>query len=224
MLDHARTPALTSVAGPRPAGGVHPSGSVRPGPGGPARPVPGPSGVQSPGFIVRDPASGRLVSTPSVRTHPSGSPSGGGGLGQADAARQPAPRERAQVPVGGRVVERLGRRPSRPGRRRRRRGHPWSAGRSVADPGRVGCGRRPRLTLASRPGQAGVRSARRRRLREGTGGGRTGREAAVLGMGWATTVRGGRGACRPRGRARRGRWACRRDVSSPGTRATGWLR
>jgi hypothetical protein len=63
-----------------------------------------------------------------------------------------------------------GRRPSRPGRGRRRRGHPWSAGRSVADPGRVGCGRRPRVTLASRAGQAGVRSARRRR--RGCGHGR----------------------------------------------------
>ena len=48
-------------------------------------------------------------------------------------------------------------------------------------PGRVW--RRPCLTLASRVGQAGVRSARRRRLREGTGGGCTGREAAVPGMG-----------------------------------------
>jgi hypothetical protein len=82
-----------------------------------------------------------------------------------------------------------GRRPSRPGPRRRRRGHPWSAGLSVADPGRVGWGRRPGLTLASRAGQAGMPSARCRRLRCGHGRkpqrkvAAPGREAAVLGLG-----------------------------------------
>jgi hypothetical protein len=143
-----------------------------------------PSGVQSPGFIVRDPASGRLVSTGPVSSRLVSAPVRPDAsawsairrwrLGTADAARQPAPRERAQVPVGCRVVERLGRRSSRPGHRRRRRGHAWSAGcrwRTSAGSGAGG----GRLTLASWAGQAGVPSARRRRLREGTARGRSAR-------------------------------------------------
>jgi hypothetical protein len=104
-----------------------------------------------------------------------------------------------------------GRRPSRPGRGRRRRGHAWSAGLSMADPGRVGCGRRPGLTLASWAGQAGVRSARRRRLLGGHGRRLPHRPRGCRpGAGWTTTLRGCRGASCPRERARRGRWACRR--------------
>ena len=193
VLDTARTPAMASVAGPRPRMRCPPIRFRRPGPGGPA-----PSGVQSPGSSsrIRCPAvwcppvrcPALWCPPPSVRTRPSGPPSGGGGWGSADAARQPAPRERAQVPVGCRVVERLGSTASRPGRERRRRGHAWSAGRSVADPGRVGCERRPGLTLASpgRPGQPADRRRRRRRC----GHGRRPqprlphrRQAAVLGMG-----------------------------------------
>ena len=210
---------MASVAGPRPACGVHLSGSVVRGPA--VRPVrcPAPSGVQSPGSSsrIRCPAvwcppvrcPALWCPPPSVRTRPSGPPSGGGGWGSADAARQPAPRERAQVPVGCRVVERLGSTASRPGRERRRRGHPWSAGRSVADPGRVGCERRPGLTLASpgRPGQPADRPSQAAAL--------WAREEAAAEVaapppgcrprdGWATTMRGCRGACRPRGRARRG--------------------
>jgi hypothetical protein len=66
---------MASVAGPRPAWV-----STHPVPSSGAR-LSGPSGVQSHGFVVGDPASGRLVSTrpvssplvsaPSVRTRPS---------------------------------------------------------------------------------------------------------------------------------------------------------
>ena len=150
-----------------PAGGVHPSGfGVR-------DPAVQPSGVRSPGVVqrvrrsavccppvrcpaVRCPAvwcPAVWCPPPSVRTHPSGPPAGRGVWGQADAARQPAPWERGPGPLWAAPSSSgLGRRPSRPGPRRRRRGHAWSAGLSGADPGRVGCGRRPPLTLAS--GQA----------------------------------------------------------------------
>jgi hypothetical protein len=119
------------------------------------------------------------------------------------------PQERIQVRWTAASSSGSGRRPSRPGHRRRRRGHPWSAGLSAADPGRVGCGRRPRLTLAFWAGQAGVPRARDRRRRCGHGR-RPQREVAAPATrrpsqaGWATTVRGGRGACRPYGRAWRG--------------------
>jgi hypothetical protein len=168
---------MASVAGPRPACGIHPSDFRRPGPGCPAvrcpaRPVSSPSGVQPSGVRRRRSGRVRLVSHQAVavgdRPRRHSHPHHGNGSRSRWAAASSSG---------------SGRRPSRPGRGRRRRGHPGSAGLSVADPGRVGCGRRPRLTLASRAGQAGVRSARRRRLREGTGGGRTGREAALLGMG-----------------------------------------
>jgi hypothetical protein len=97
--------------------GVHPSGSVVRGPA--VRPVQCPvrpvsshlgssSGIRCPAVWcppVRCPAvwgrprpSGRVRLVPIRRWH----------WGQADAARQPAPRERVQVPVGCRVVERLG--------------------------------------------------------------------------------------------------------------------
>jgi hypothetical protein len=94
---------MASVAGPRPACGVHPFGS-----GCPARPVSSPSGVRCPArpvsghlgsssgvrrsgrLVSTHPASGRVVSTcpassplvsaPSVRTRPS-PPTSGGGVG-----------------------------------------------------------------------------------------------------------------------------------------------
>jgi hypothetical protein len=58
-----------------------------------------------------------LVSAPSVRTRPSPPTSGGGVGDQAGAAGHPSPQEPVEVLVGCRAVERLGRRPSRPGGR-----------------------------------------------------------------------------------------------------------
>jgi hypothetical protein len=170
---------MASVAGPRPAGGVHPSGSVVRDPA--VQPVRCPvTWVRRPGSGVRPSGVHRsgvqpVGVHPSVRTRPPGPPSGGGGWGQADAARQPPPRERGPGPCGlpRRRAARSTAEPPRtratPPRRRR------VGGLSVANPGRVGCGRRPRLTLASWAGQAGVPSARRRRLREGTARGRRAR-------------------------------------------------
>jgi hypothetical protein len=69
--------------------------------------------------------------------------------------------------------------------------------------------------LSDQAGQAGGRSARGWRRRGGHGS-RLQREVAAAAAwlpswaGWATTVGGGHGACRPGGRVRRGRWACRR--------------
>jgi hypothetical protein len=173
---------MASIAGPRPAGGVHPSGSVVRAwlSGRPARLVSGPvrcpvAWVCRPGSGVR-PSGVRPVRCPAVWCPPR--PSGRVrlvpirrwrlGTGRCGKATRttgtgPGPLWAAASSSGS------GRRPSRPGRGRRRRGHAWSAGLSMADPGRVGCGRRPGLTLASWAGQAGVRSARRRRLRGGHG-------------------------------------------------------
>jgi hypothetical protein len=94
----------------------------RPGPGCPARPVSGPPGVRSarcpvtwarrPGSGVRPfgvhPSGVRPSGVhPPVRTCPSG-PHQAVALGTGRCGKQPAPREQAQVPVGCRVVERLG--------------------------------------------------------------------------------------------------------------------
>jgi hypothetical protein len=131
VVDNPRTPAVASVAGPRPPCGVHPSGSVV------RDPAVQPSGVRSPGFIVRDPASGRtvstrpvssrLVSTPSVRTRPS-RPTPGGGVGTRPVRRGTLPRARVEVPVGGRAVEWLGQGLRRPGRGRGCPGRAWVSG------------------------------------------------------------------------------------------------
>jgi hypothetical protein len=150
------------------------------------RPGPAVRPVRCPVTWVRRPGSGVRPSG----VHPSGVqpsgvrpvcpdasvwfPSGGGVWGQADAARQPAPRERAPGPVGCRVVERLG---STAEQARTRATPPRSrmVGGDVGGGPGPGCGRPPRLTVASWAGQAGVLSARRRRLREGTEGGRSAR-------------------------------------------------
>jgi hypothetical protein len=140
--------------------GVHPSGSVVRGPAVrpvqcPVRPVSSPPGVQSarcPVTWARRPGSGVRPSG----VHPSGvRPSGRVRLvpirrwhwGLADAARQPAPRERAQVPVGCRVLERLGptaekaRTPATPPR------SPMVGGAVGGGPGPGRVWRRPCLTL-----------------------------------------------------------------------------
>jgi hypothetical protein len=168
----------------------------RPGPGCPARPVSGPPGVQSARCPVR-PVSSHLGSSsgiwrpavwcppvrcPAVRTCPSGPHQavalGTGRCGKATRTtgagpgpcRLPRPRaaraDGREGPDAGDAAEVT----------HGRRGCRWwtRAGSGVAA---------AVLDAASRVGQAGVRSARRRRLREGTGGGCTGREAAVPGMG-----------------------------------------
>jgi hypothetical protein len=155
---------VSSPPGVRPSG-VHPSG---------VQPVRCPvTRVRRPGVrrsgrtMSTRPVSSRLVSAPSVRTRPSG-PHQAAASGTADAARQPAPRERVQIPVGGRAVERLGRRPSRPGRGRRRPGSPMVGGAAGGGPG-PGAGGGPGLDAGLPAGQAGVRHARRRRRRCGHG-------------------------------------------------------
>jgi hypothetical protein len=76
-VDTARTPAMASVAGPRPACGVHPSGFVV------RDPAVQPPGVQPVQCPAR-PVSSRLVSAP-VRTRPS-PPNSCGGIGDQIAA------------------------------------------------------------------------------------------------------------------------------------------
>jgi hypothetical protein len=226
VLDNARTPTMASAAGPRPACGVHPSGSVVRGPA--VRPS-GVRPVRCPvtGFVVRDPASGRLVSGPSgvrpagVRPiRPSGRvrlvPPAGGGIGDRP-RRQDNPHHgngpRSLGAAGSSSSS--GRRPSRPGRGRRRRVTHGRRGCRWWTRAGSGAGRRPRLPLASRAGQAGVPGRPSPAAARGHGR-RPQREVAAPAArlpssdGWATTVGGCRGACRPRERAGRGRWGCRR--------------
>jgi hypothetical protein len=209
------------VAGPRPAWvSTHPVPSS--GPGCPARPVSGPPGVRSARCPVRpvsnDLGSSSGIRRPAVRCPPLRCPAvwgrpvrpdvsvwspSGDALGTGRCGKQPAPRERAQVPVGCRVVERLGSTAEKARTRATPPRSPMVGGLSVADPGR-----RPRLTLAS---QAGRRAERPSPAAARGHGRRLHRPRGCRSRdGWATTVRGCRGACRPPGRARRGRWACRR--------------
>ena len=207
-----------------------------------SRPVSSPSGVRSPGFVVRGPAVRMAGVHPSsvqlsgvqpsgvqpagvrpadVRPHRSGrasvSSTPGGGVGdQAGAAGHPSPQEPVEVPVGCRAVERLGQRPSRPGRGRRCRGRALVSGGVAGGLAGLGAGGRA-CPLSDQAGQAGVRSAVAgggARAREQAGGARWPRlpRDCRPRAGWATTVRGRRGACRPGGRARKGQWACRRGM------------
>jgi hypothetical protein len=164
-----------------------------------------PSGVQPSGV---QPA---WCPPPSVRTRPS-PPTSGGGVGDQVEAVGTAATGPGRGP-GGQLRRRAARSvaegPDADGACESRVGHRGS----VADPGRV-CEGGDAWPLRDQAGQAGVRSARRCGCAVGTGaaaarGGRTGHVAAVP-SGCATTVRGRRGGCRSGGRARRGRWACRR--------------
>jgi hypothetical protein len=217
---------MASVAGRCPASGVHhpASSGVRRS----NRPVSSPSSVRSPGFVVRVSGGPALwcppVRCPALRCPPVQRPAGWcppRRSGRASVSSHTGRWRWAQVgttgtrhhgngssPVGCRAVQRFGRRPSRPGRGRCCRARVLVSGASVADPGRVGYGGGA-CPLSDQAGQAGVRSARRWRRalwaqdEAAARGGRTCRVAAV--GGWvATTVGGGRGACRPGGRARRG--------------------
>jgi hypothetical protein len=134
-------PAIASVAGPRPACGVHhpvPSSGIR---------LSSPSGVRSAGVVVRDPAVQPSGVHPSS-VHPSSvQPSGvrpvrpdmsvwthtrrwRWGPGRCGGATCTTGMGRG--PVGCRVLERLGRRPRRPGRGRRCRGRASVSDRSYA--------------------------------------------------------------------------------------------
>jgi hypothetical protein len=194
----------------------------------PARPVSGPSGVSRPvsghlGSSSGVRRSGRLVSpvqrpalrcpplrcpplrcpaclvsAPSVRTRPSPPTSGGGVGDQAGAAGHPSPQEPVEVLVGCRAVERLGRRPSRPGGRATLPGSrvgPWGVAGGLAGLGaaaaRTRCATRQARPACGAPLAGGAGWPRQ------PGGCRSW-------AGWATTVRGRRGACRPGGRAPEG--------------------
>jgi hypothetical protein len=145
------------------------------------RPVSSQSGVRSPGVVVRVRRSGRLLSTrpalrcstvrcPTVRCSTVCCPPVGPDASGSSHLRwrwdqvgagQPSPQERAEVPVGRRAAERLGRRPSRPERRRRRRGRALVSGGRWRDLGRVGGGRSRRRVPAERLGRPGRRAERR---------------------------------------------------------------
>jgi hypothetical protein len=117
----------------------------------PARPVSGRP-------VSTRPVVSRLLSAPSVRTRPSPPTYGGGVRDQVEAARRPSPQERVEVPVaaapsGGSVDS-----PGGLGAGDAAEVAVVSRGR-WADPGRVGCGRRPRVT-AERPGRPGRRAER----------------------------------------------------------------
>jgi hypothetical protein len=236
---------MASVAGPlrvQHAVSTHPASSSR----GPAVQPSGVQPVRCPVTWVHrpDPASGRLVSTrpassrpvssrlvstPSVRTRPS-RPRQAVAVGPGSVRRAPCPRARVEVPVG-RVCRRPARASAegrgRPGRGRRCRGRASvsGVGGDLAGLGEGG-GACP---LSDQAGQVGVGSARGWRLRGGHESRRQPEVAAPAAWlpswaGWATTVRGGRGACRAGGRARRGRWACRPGLGVRPQRGPGWQR
>jgi hypothetical protein len=177
---------MASVAGPRPPCGVHPSGFVVRS-GCPAvwcaarlcaaRPVCSPSGVRSPGVVVQGSGGpdGRCppVQRPAVWCPPR--PSGRvrpvhvRRWGPGRCGGRPPPQARVEVPVGAAAPSSspgVGRR--RPGRGRGCRGRASVSGVSVADAGRVGEGGGA-CPLPCQAGQAGARSARGWRLREGQG-------------------------------------------------------
>jgi hypothetical protein len=167
------------------------------------------------------PVSGRLVSSassvqpvrcppvrrpagccppPSVRTRPSRPTSGGGGGDQVEAAGNR--RHKNGSSSGG--LPRLGAARWTAEQARTRAMPPrsrWSVG-SVADSGQVGCGR-GRARPAERAGRLGRCKERRRLWLRGGHGSRLQREVAAAAAwlpswaGWATTVGGGHGACRP---------------------------
>jgi hypothetical protein len=184
VVDHARTPSMASVAGPRPACGVHLSGpssgawlsapsGVRPSGGRPvrwpARPVSSrlgsSSGIRRSDHLLSTcPTSGVWCPAVWCPPRPSGRvrlvPIRRGVRGQADAARQPAPRERVEVPMGCRVGVAHGRRGcrwrTRPGRVQAAAaldpGLPGRPGRRAERPVAGGCARhgsRPQREVAA---------------------------------------------------------------------------
>ena len=125
VVDKARTPAAASVGRSAASMRCPPIPICRPGSGYPAvrcpaRPVSGHLGRRPGGPAVRPSAVHPSSVQPSgvhpsgvqppgvrpVRTRPSGPTSGGGGGDQVEAAGQPSPPERGEVPMGGHAVER----------------------------------------------------------------------------------------------------------------------
>jgi hypothetical protein len=172
VIDTARTPAMASVAGRRPACGVHPSGVVRD----PRRPC----GVRPAGFIVRG-SGGPAVCRPPSGVRPSAvrpvCPDASSWSHPGRCARQPSPQEPsrsrwAAAPSSGSVDGRagLGRAPlpsPRVGQ--------WG---SVANLAGVVSRRRPRVT-AERPGRPGRRAERPSLRRRCGHGSRLPREVAA---------------------------------------------
>jgi hypothetical protein len=215
VVGTARTPAMASVAGPRPPCGVH-AAVASSGSGGlavqcravwcPVPPVSSPSGVRPSG--VR-PAAVRL--RPSGRVHLI--PPQAAAVGPGRGGGQPAPPERVESRWPATPWSGSGRRPSRPGRGRccRGRGGQWGRWRTRA---RWGDGGRPRLTgCATRQARPACRAPVAGGCAVGRGAGCSARllqwPRGCLPRWVATTVGGGHWACRPGGRARKGRWACR---------------
>ena len=213
-----------------------PSRFRRPGSGGPARPVSGPSGVRPPGSSSGVRRSGRpvsirlvsirLVSAPSVRTCPSRSRqavavgpgrSGRGTLHQGNGSRS----------VGCRTVERLGRRPG-PGHWRRCRarasvggvgGGPGSGWVRAAAAALTRCASRQARPACAAPVAGGSGEgagtgggARLPHLRRGWRAGRGGRPRWVV---VAAAAAGVDGPARARRRAGRG-WACGPSAAQAG--------
>jgi hypothetical protein len=153
------------------------------------------------------PVVSRLLSAPSVRTRPS-HPTSGGGVGDQVAAAGTRHHSNGSSPGG---LPRRGAARSTAEQARTRATLPGSrVGQwgSVADPGRVGCGRRPRLTAGDQAGLAGVRSAVANGCAVGTGAGCSARwpqrpRGCRSGLGWVDHGGWGRGACRSGGRAGR---------------------
>jgi hypothetical protein len=224
VVGHARMPAMASVAGPRPPCGVH-SAVPSSGSGGPVsgRPVSSASSVQPvhvrpsgvhpsgvrPSGVHPSGVQPAAVRPRSVRTRPARPTPGGGGT--RSRRRATVTTGAGRVPVGCRVVERLDRRPSRPGRGRGCRGRvdQWGRSRTRA---RWGAGVAALDRLSDQASQAGVQSAVAcgcavAREQAPARGAAAAAWLPLLGWG-ATTVGGGHGACRPGGRVRRGLWPC----------------
>jgi hypothetical protein len=228
---------MASVARPRPPRGVHSaipsSGSGGPAVQCPARLVSSPSGVQParcPAVwcpAVWCPPVGRPAGCcppRSVRTRPSRPSSGGGGGDQVEAAGN-LHHGNGSSPGG---LPRLGAARWTAEQARTRAMPPrsrWSVG-SVADPGQVGVGAAARDRLSDQAGPGRRAERRRWRLRGGHGS-RLQREVAAAAAWLPSGLGGDHGgwwswACRPGGRARRGRWACRRGwACGPGAAQAG---
>jgi hypothetical protein len=98
-----------------------------------------PSGVRPSGV---HPSSVQLAGVRPISPQRPSPPLPGGGVSPGRCGGHPSPREQIESPVVCRDVGRFGRRPSRPGPRTGGAAEfaGWSAGASVADPGRVGYG------------------------------------------------------------------------------------
>jgi hypothetical protein len=160
------------------------------------------------------PVSTRLLSA-SVRPDASSRPTSGGGGDQVEAAGNrhhrngSSPGELPRRGAARWTAEQARTRATLPGSRigqwgRWRTRARWGDG---ARPRLTGCATRQARPACGAPPLPAARWAREQAPARGAAA------AAWLASwaGWATTVGGGHGACRPGGWARRGQWACRRD-------------